>query len=225
MEQSLPPPQRLGIFGGTFDPLHNGHMAVAQAATTHLLLDRILFLPTACSPLKLHGVVTPARDRLRMLDAALSPYPCYQVGRYDIDRTPPSFTVDTLRYFRRQVAPASKLFFLIGADAFFDIGCWKKWRDLFRLASFAVFPRGGVGVKKISAMLEDLLPEYRFDPAHNIWQWRGKAGSAQDVVWTPMEEVPVSATMVREKIRNNENISSLVPSEVADYLLANHLYR
>lgn len=200
-------------------------MAVARAAIVHLLLDGIRFLPTACSPLKLHGAVTPARDRLRMLEAALSSYPGYQVDRYDLDRTPPSFTVDTLRYFRRQVAPASTLFFLIGADAFIDIGSWKKWRDLFRLASFAVFPRGGTGVEKISAMLENVLPEYRFDPARNIWIWRGEAGSAQDVVWTPMEEVQVSATMVREKIRNNEDVSSLVPSEVADYLLANRLYR
>ena len=130
---------RLGVFGGTFDPVHIGHLAIANAALDDLRLDRLLFVPAHRSPLKPDGPVASAADRVAMLEASIGGEPRFSVSRVELDREGPSFTVDTLEALRRQ----GKLFLLIGSDAYADLARWKDPHRIRSLATIVVALRPG----------------------------------------------------------------------------------
>jgi nicotinate-nucleotide adenylyltransferase len=121
---------RIGIFGGTFDPVHVGHLAIANAALEELGLDRIIFVPAQHSPLKQEGPLASANDRLAMLEAVTRDEPRFGVSRLEIDRPGPSYTVDTLQALRDK----GELFLIIGSDAYAD---FERWRDPARIRSLA----------------------------------------------------------------------------------------
>lgn len=133
---------RIGIFGGTFDPPHVGHLIVAQDALQALALDRIIFVPAALPPHKTSLSITPAALRLRMLAAAIQGDPRFSVDDVELERAGPSYTVDTLRIYRRR-HPAAELFLLIGADQFSELSTWREPEEIGRLAQLAVLTRGG----------------------------------------------------------------------------------
>jgi nicotinate-nucleotide adenylyltransferase len=135
---------RIGIFGGTFDPPHVGHLIVAQDALRTLALDRVIFVPAALPPHKQNQAITPAALRLRMLSAAIDGDARFSVDEIELERSGPSYTVDTLRAFRRR-HPAADLFLLIGADQFSELATWREPEEIARLAHLAVMTRGGEG--------------------------------------------------------------------------------
>lgn len=133
---------RIGLFGGSFDPVHCGHLLVAQAALEELRLTRVVFVPAAQSPFKPEQYPAPPPDRMRWLRLALTGHPHYEVDDQEIRRAPPSFTVDTVRDYRERF-PAGELFYIIGAD---HVPLLPKWRAADELASaveFVVVPRPG----------------------------------------------------------------------------------
>lgn len=134
---------RRGIFGGTFDPPHVGHVAAARAAVAALALDRVLFVPAGLPPQK-HGHA-PAEDRYRMTALAIAGEPTFEVSRIELDRPGPSYTVDTLR----ALAGADALFFICGADAIRDLTTWHEWEELPRLAHFVGVTRPGVDLPQV----------------------------------------------------------------------------
>ncbi|MEY4424595.1 MAG: hypothetical protein RJB56_222 [Actinomycetota bacterium] len=191
-------PLRLGIFGGTFDPIHTGHLAAARAALEALKLDLVYFVPTWSSLAKQHSA--SAQQRADMVQLAIADEPRFKLSRVDIDRGSPTFTIDTLRSFAR-LNPDAKLFFLLGVDAFASIESWKNSLDLAGMAEFVVLSR----------------PGYQFD--------EGSLPSAHEHTSLAIDALDISSTDVRNLIVNSGKYSDKVPPEVLKYIREHGLYR
>lgn len=134
--------RRICVFGGTFDPIHQAHLRIAEEAMQRFDLDQVLFVPAGNPPHKESANVTSYEDRLRMVELACAPYPKFQVSRLE-QGTAPSFTIETLERLRASLSPEDKLFFLIGADAFDELETWRRWQELVELTDFIVVSRPG----------------------------------------------------------------------------------
>jgi len=131
---------RLAIFGGTFDPIHTAHLAVARETADRFHLDRVLFIPAARPPHKQHGPCAPYEDRVRMAELATAGDPRFRVSRLEAG-TARSYSIDTIAKVRAEMAPEDELFFIIGADAFAEIRTWHRWRDVAAAVRFIVVNR------------------------------------------------------------------------------------
>ncbi|MGH9584075.1 MAG: nicotinate-nucleotide adenylyltransferase [Bryobacteraceae bacterium] len=138
--------RRIGFFGGTFDPIHSGHLQIAREAARTFALDRVLFIPAANPPHKTAAALAPYADRLRMVEIACAPYPNFSASALE-SGPDKSYTVDTLERARQGSFRGDELFFLIGADAFDEIETWKRWRDVLKLTEFIVISRPGVAYR------------------------------------------------------------------------------
>ncbi len=196
----------LGIFGGTFDPVHNGHLAVAEAVQSALALDCVLFVPVADPPHKRNRALTPAEDRWRMVKLAVANRPGFAVSRVDIDRAGPQYSVDTVQLLQREFSVgAGETFFIIGADALAGIPHWHNPQTLVERCRLVAVHRPGVK-PSIDALLA-ALPQLR-----------------SRLLWVEMPPVPISATEIRRRVARGEAISRLVPAAVADYIARHRLY-
>jgi nicotinate-nucleotide adenylyltransferase len=141
MEQSAPKLKKLGIYGGTFDPIHHGHLILARETRERLNLDRIIFVPAAVSPFK-DKPATPAADRLAMVEAAVAGETGFTVDPLELNRPGPSFTIDTIETIRAR-EPDPELFYLLGQDNVTDLPKWHRFSDLQKLVRFVVLDRAG----------------------------------------------------------------------------------
>jgi nicotinate-nucleotide adenylyltransferase len=195
----------IGVFGGTFDPPHVGHVAVAEDARSGLGLDRILFVPARVSPFKVgEAGITDPELRLRMTSAALRGHPGLSVDRLELDRDPPSWTVDTLRDLRKRM-PDARLHLLLGADQWASFGRWKDVEEIGELADIVVMARDGHDPSEV-------------DPG---------LGAGVDLPWRSVDvrRIDVSSTDIRERVRAGEPIEGLVPPAVARIIHEHELYR
>ncbi len=133
-------PMRLGLYGGSFDPIHHGHLILARQALEQLRLSGVIFIPAAESPFKTNHTATSAADRLRMVELAIQDEPRFSADTIEIDRTPPSFTIDTARTYRLRY-PADELFFLVGEDHLSILPTWNEFSELDHILKFAVLSR------------------------------------------------------------------------------------
>ncbi|HEY3681652.1 MAG TPA: nicotinate-nucleotide adenylyltransferase [Streptosporangiaceae bacterium] len=191
---------RLGIMGGTFDPIHHGHL-VAASEVAHLFeLDEVVFVPTGQPWQKDDRKVAPAEDRYLMTVIATASNPRFSVSRVDIDRPGPTYTIDTLREVRDQRGPDTDLFFITGADALAQIVSWHDANEIFDLAHFVGCTRPG------HKLADPGLPE-------------GKVS---------LVEVPalaISSTECRERVADDEPVWYLVPDGIVQYINKRGLYR
>lgn len=189
--------QRIGLFGGSFDPVHLGHLMVAEAAREELALDRLFFIPAAQSPFKPGRQPAPPAERLRLLRLALAGEAWCEIDDQEIRRGGVSYTVDTLRDYTARY-PGVKLFYLIGADNAAQLPEWRQPDELARLAGFAVVPRPGE------------RPTPLPPPFHG-----------QCLTGFP---VAVSSSQIRERVKAGLPIDHLVPGPVAEAIRNNRLY-
>lgn len=196
---------RLGVFGGTFDPVHYGHLVAAEEVRYRLRLDKVLFVPAGMPPHKLDHDITPTRHRLAMLELAIASNPGFALSRVDIDRHGPCYTVDTLALLHEEYGPGTELFFLMGMDSLADILTWKDPERLIRLAWIVVVGRPGFQADVDE--LDKVLP-----------------GAAQRIciVDTPLMEV--SSSDIRQRVREGAPIRYQVPEAVEAYIRAHRLY-
>lgn len=188
---------RIGVFGGTFDPPHLGHLIVAGDAHTGLRLDRIVFIPSAVPPHKLATVRATAEQRLEMVQVAVRDDVRFTVDDIELRRTGPSYTVDTLRTLREQYA-GSELFFLIGTDALREIDTWRTPDEVARLARLVALSRSGDEVEAI--------------PDRAVLPLR-------------VTRIDISATEIRRRIAAGESARYLVPDSVREIIERDGLYR
>jgi nicotinate-nucleotide adenylyltransferase len=176
--------QRICLFGGTFDPIHNAHLQIAEEARKRFDLHTVLFVPAANPPHKDGTHLTPFEERFQMVQLACGPYPDFSASRLEAGKER-SYTVDTLERFRPQLKPGDELFFLIGADAFDELKTWKRWQDVLRLTSFIVVSRPGrtYQVPKGANVLQ--LDNLSLPIASTVIRARLQAGQ-------PTPELPVS---------------------------------
>ncbi len=191
---------KLGIFGGTFDPVHRGHIAVATAAAKRFDLDRVLLIPSGLPPHKQTPVGAPYEDRYHMVELA-----CCGVARLEPSRleapdgdSQPDYSIDTIERVRAGLAPGDELFFIIGADAFAEIRLWWHWQEVVRRVEFIVVSRPGAA--------------------------SGEAPPETRVRWLEDVQVPASSTEIRERLRKGEELGDWLPPAVLSYIREQGLY-
>ncbi len=195
---------RVAMLGGTFDPVHIGHLIGAQAAWEQLKLDKLLLVPAARAPHKLERSIGAARHRVAMLELAVDGDPRFELYLNEIERPGSSFTVDTLRQYRgSRLSEGDELFFIMGTDNLAEFDTWKDWREICKLARIAALNRQGFDTDP--AEFERQFPEL-------------------DVCWIDMPLIGVSATQIRRSRAAGCSIRWLVSAEVERYILANGLY-
>ena len=198
---------KLGILGGTFDPIHLGHLIIAQEAMSSLRLDRVLFVPAGDPWMKADTTITPRQHRLAMVVAAVGGNPKFKVSPSELERFGPSYTVETLEEFQEDYGLQAELHFIIGADALKDFGRWNQPERVLELCILAVVGRPAQEELDLSA-LEASLP-----------------GIGKRVVVIDDVSIGVSATDIRERVAEGRSIRYLVPPPVEAYIQEHGLYK
>ncbi|MCX7991425.1 MAG: nicotinate-nucleotide adenylyltransferase [Proteobacteria bacterium] len=207
---------KIGIFGGTFNPIHNGHIRVACDVKSNMDLDEIWFLCASQPPHK--KVVVPDYHRMNMIKLALKDFPYFLPCDIEI-KNKFRYTIDTINFINKKYGKEYKFYFLVGFDAFIEINTWKDWKSLFSSVNFVIFNRYGVQDKTKRILKNYLKLEidevsagfylYKDREIHNIY----------------VKSLNISGSEIRELIRKDLSISSCVGRDVASYIKANNLYR
>jgi nicotinate-nucleotide adenylyltransferase len=195
--------KRIGVLGGTFDPPHNAHLAVAGAAREQLGLERVLFVP-AGQPWRKDREITPAEHRIAMVRLAIGDEPAYQLSTVEIDRNGPSYMVETLKELKKQF-PDRELVLIIGQDALVDLPNWKDAQRILNLALLAVAPREGRQLPKDDS-------------------WRAMPNIGRRTEWLEMEPVAVSSTSIRARVHRGSPVRGMAPAAVEEYFRKHRLY-
>jgi nicotinate-nucleotide adenylyltransferase len=196
---------RLGIYGGSFDPVHNGHLALARACQRQAALDEVWFTPTAVQPLKQQGPHATDAERLAMLQLAINSEPAWRICKLEIERGGVSYTVDTLQQLNEEL-PEAVLFFLMGADAVADVPHWREPREIFRLATPLVVRRPG-------------------EPDPDLAALKNVCAANKQPRLIEMPLVAASSTEIRRRAATGESLGDQIPTSVAAYIAAHDLYR
>ncbi len=208
-----------GLFGGTFDPIHIGHLRCAEEVREMLGLDKVLFVPAASPPLK-RSRITPYTGRRKMVELALAENPAFEVSDIEGRRKGRSYSVDTVRWILENNPKSSlELHFILGQDAFQDIRRWKNWQELLTLCNFAVMTRTGYERQQ----LDDILPP---GFAGRYWYSRGAFRSVPGTAirFLPVTFLDISSTEIRKRLARGKSVRYLVPEPVLDYISRESLY-
>ncbi len=210
---------KIGILGGTFDPVHQGHLTAALMVRERFELDEVLLLPAARPPHKGGSPITSFGRRLAMLELAVAGLPGLSVCALEGERPGPSFTIDTLRALRQGNGP--RLYFIIGLDAFADIYTWKEYDLLPDEAHLVVLNRPGCLIPA-AKYISEFFPAFSTVDDGKSWQAAGVAGE----IYVPvMEAHAVSSSMLRTAVAAGRDISALTPAAVVVYIVKNQLYQ
>jgi len=198
---------RLGVFGGTFDPIHLGHLVLAEWCREECRLDAVAFLPAGLPPHKRHLLISSADDRARMLELALADQPAFYVDRRELGRTDPCFTVDTLTELKRE-DPDRSLVFLMGADSLADFPDWREPGRILELAEVAAVGRTGT-------------------PAVNMQRFRDLWGDAlvQRIRRVEIPRFDVSSREIRTRVKQRKSIRFMTPRAVEVFIESQKLYQ
>lgn len=192
------------ILGGSFDPIHNSHLQLAEMVSQHIKLAEIHFVPCG-NPVHRPPLHASASDRVDMVKLAIAGHDRWHVDTYEVDRKEPSYTIDTLKYFRHRF-PNYSIGFLMGMDSFLSIETWGNWQELLNYATLLIVPRKG------------------YDNGDNR-EWLLHKTHNDGIMMLPEAPEPVSSTEIRRKIAAHEDVSSLLPKAVYDFIKQKNLYR
>lgn len=188
---------RIGILGGTFNPIHIGHLILADEALSKLKLDKVVFVPSYMPPHKTVDIDIKPQDRLKMVELAIEDNPSFEVSNFEIGRKKTSYSIDTLKEFRSKHGADVQLYFITGSDLLKDLFSWKNVNDIFKISKFIVANRPGYPVKDVPK-------------------------EAETVVITPIE---VSSEDIRKRLKTERSIRYLVPEKVRSYIRERKLYK
>jgi nicotinate-nucleotide adenylyltransferase len=198
---------KTGILGGTFDPVHNGHIMIAGEAVSRLELDEVLFVPTSRTPLKEDSVITPVEHRVNMIELAISGNPAFRLSRIEIDRAGISYTVDTIAALKKELGNAAELYFIIGMDSLMTLPRWKDPERLVSMCRLVAVSRPGYDIRDTGEMEKEV---------------QGLSGS---LIIFDKPELDISATDIRRRAAEGLPIGGLVPAAVEEYIRENKLYK
>ncbi len=190
-----------GIMGGTFDPIHYGHLVTAEEVRDYFGLEEVVFVPSARPPHKIGQKVSDPEHRYLMVVLATVTNPYFQVSRVEIERPGPSYSIDTVRYFKNLWGEDTEVFFITGADAFSQISSWNNPEELLKLCTFVAASR----------------PGYRLLGVENKYQGRVRT--------IEVSALAISSSEIRWRVKRGESIKYLVPEAVENYIYKNELYR
>ena len=206
---------KIGILGGTFDPIHVGHLLMAEEAASKHSLDKVLFVPNNQSPLKKNHPQASNAHRLNMLDLAMNEIVKFEVSDFEIKQKGPSYTVETARHFKKNTGKNTELYFILGEDAFVSIHKWKDAKTLLGLVNFLVFRRVFTGknsgekltIEWINGFLRSIINQ---ESSERVFILNGVS--------------KISSSNVRKRIEQGKSVSILVPRVVEEYILRHRLY-
>ncbi len=212
-------PRAIGVMGGTFDPIHYGHLRLAEEMAEFLNLERVLFIPAGRPPHR-SAPRTAAAHRLEMVRRAVAGNPRFLPDDREVKAARPSYTVETLTGLRNELGPAPRLWLLLGADAFFGLPDWHAWRQLFDLANVAVAARPGVDGLHPEALPQALKAEV----ADRRTAAAATAGPAGSVLLHQTTALDISASAIRARLAGGGSVRYLLPDAVLGYIHEHQLY-
>ena len=221
-------PQRLGLLGGSFNPIHNGHLTVAHQVHERLQLTRVLFIPTGDPPHKQSGSLAPARTRLTMVELAITETPFFEVSAIEINRVGKSYSIDTVREVQSQYGPSWNLFFIIGLDAFLEFSTWRSPEELLRLCHFVIVTRPGQSFQSLSKMplLSNLDAQaLRQLDLGTLDQVEIVVPDSPGLTCLPLSPCLISASEIRRRIGCGLPLANMLPPPVESYILQHSLYQ
>ena len=202
---------KIGIMGGTFNPIHHGHLVTAGEALSQFCLDKVIFIPSGAPPHKNFREEKISEHRYLMTVIATSSNKNFFVSRIELDRKGKSYAVDTMRELKKLYGEDTDLYFITGADAIFEILSWKKTEEIMKLCSFIAATRPGYNISKIQDLKEKLFKKI----GNNI----------EKIFVMEIPALAISSTDIRERVKENRPIDYLVPEGVSNYILKHGLYK
>ncbi|MFQ5899988.1 MAG: nicotinate-nucleotide adenylyltransferase [Thermodesulfobacteriota bacterium] len=195
----------IGIIGGTFNPVHYGHLRIAEEVRDACLIDKVVFIPSNIPPHKDGTALVASEDRLEMVRIATKDNPSFNVSDIEVTRKGNSYSIETLKELRKIYGEETDLSFILGIDAFLEIKTWKDYDKLFNLSNFIVTRRHGYNKEEI----DDLLP----------------IETADSISFIETTMLDISSTKIRERIKEGKSIRYLVPLEVEEHIMHKGLYK
>ncbi len=214
--------QKTGLFGGTFDPVHLGHLRAAEEIREMLGLDRVHFIPSAVPPHKMTAHITDSTHRLEMLKLAVDSNPFFDACDYEIRKKTTSYTVETLRHLTGE-HPDFEFYFIVGHELFSEIETWREYKELFTLSNFIVITRPGFsnGTQHLPLALKS---DFSYDKEeYNVTFYKNK--NAKIIAFTQIRGLEISSTEIRRFVNSKKSIKYLVPDRVEEYIISNKLYQ
>ena len=219
---------RIGLFGGTFNPVHIGHLRAALEVKEGFDLDQVILIPAALPPHKMPGDVADAADRLHMLNQALEDSPGLTISDVELKRSGPSYTIDTVQHFKHTLPDQSRIYLIMGMDAFLEIDTWKSYDELLLQIPFIIInrPKSGSAVSDSGwKFMENFLAskisaDYVFSESHSCYRAQNK----QPIYVFEVTSLDISSTRVRNLSNTGRSIEYLVPQKVAEFINSKGLY-
>lgn len=213
----------VGLFGGTFNPIHNGHIQIIQYVKQHYFLDIVYFIPSATPPHKPDIHLAPASARYDMVQKSIQGFKGFKISDIELNRKGPSFTIDTIDAFLQTSVPQTSHYFIIGSDAFLEIGTWKQYLRILEKIPVIIMLRAGQekSLKKIAAYIDNTLSAgYQLSEDRNFFYHDQK----KPIYICNTPEIAISSTDVRERIQKKLSIHHLVPEDVENMIIEKGLY-
>lgn len=195
---------KIGLFGGSFNPIHKGHINLAQSISKKLLLDRVIFIPSGQAPHKSSSEYADASDRLEMCRLATEDYPSFEVSDYEINRDGKSYSIYTVRHFKT-LYPDDELFLMVGSDMLLYFDKWYEYKEILKNVTLTAVSREGTDFAQLEQYAENLTKYGR-------------------IIVINDDVFPVSSTYLRKKIKNNEDTSCYLDEKVVKYIILKKLY-
>jgi nicotinate-nucleotide adenylyltransferase len=197
---------KIGVLGGTFDPIHLGHLIVAEEARAKINLTQTLFVPAGQPWLKTNNVISPAEHRVEMIRLAIADKPYFKLSTMEIERPGPTYTVDTIAALKGQLSPGDELFFILGWDNLIQLPQWREPSRLIKMCHLVAIPRVGYPTPDLTS-LEAAVP-----------------GLSQSLVLLDKPWIDINASVIRQRVAQGLSISHLVPEPVERYIKQHKLY-
>lgn len=198
---------KIGIMGGTFDPIHIGHLIIAEEAREHLNLKEVIFIPTGKPPHKKSTNITNSFHRYNMTELAIKNNRFFSISSIEIEKSGTTYTIDTIKELEMEYKN-TEFYFIIGSDSVMNIHTWKDYKTLLNICNFIVAKRVGISNRDV----EDRIREFNRKFGNIIYE-------------VPIPYIDISSTEIRTKVMKNKTIKYYVPIEVEDYIMKNKLYR
>ncbi len=220
--------EKIGILGGSFDPIHLGHLGLARDVLKQLNLDAIWFIPARLSPHKQDQTPADAAHRLNMLTQALAPFPKFQVSEIELDQKAVSYTINTLAALQKRF-PDREWFLILGMDTFRDFSSWKNVREILQSAHLAVATRPGYpedhSQHNLPSLLDSLPFSYQLDREQNGAPTCFCGESGKTIIFCEIEPFDISSNEIRERIQRGQPVKKMLPPNTEGYIMTHRLYQ
>jgi len=215
--------EKIGLFGGTFNPIHLGHIRAAEIADRVFALDRLFFIPSYIPPHKGSEQIASPEHRLRMVELAVEPFPQFHPSSIEIDAGGKSYSIRTLKKMKMRY-PEARIFFLLGVDAFLEIETWRDYENVLEQCSFIIMSRPQFHLEEAHEVLSKKYSQRIVDLSSSSTP-EDTAHSANRIYLLPIQALDISSTEVRTRVNRNQSVKGLVPESVEHYLKEKGLYQ